>query len=121
MSFSIRFVNLCLLFLSIRYFDLFIFIPNLIFLLFLLLKWIQSRSKLNPNKPLILTVTCLLLAITLTNLLRCTFVMIFSDQSFHAQEIIVKVSRRCSVESSIEQSLCRFFGYLFDSHFYGQN
>jgi hypothetical protein len=78
----------------IRYFDVLILIPNLIFLLFIIIKWIQTRTKLNPNKPLLLSVTCLLLLITLTNILRCLFVMIFPDQAFHAQEIIVKVYRK---------------------------
>ena len=76
----------------IRYFDVCILIPNLIFLLFLVIKWIRTRTKLNLNKPLLLSVTCLLLLITLTNILRCLFVMIFPDQ-----EIIVKVIKRFNI------------------------
>ncbi|CAF1036119.1 unnamed protein product [Rotaria sordida] len=80
---------------QIRYFDVIILIPNLIFLLFIIIKWILTRTKININKPLLLSVTCLLLLITLSNILRCLFVMIFPDNVFNAQEIIVKVFWLC--------------------------
>ncbi|CAF3397882.1 unnamed protein product [Rotaria socialis] len=80
---------------QIRYFDMLILIPNLIFLLFLIIKWIRTRSKLNTHKPLLLTVACLLLLITFANILRCLFVMIFPDHKFKAQEIIVKILWLC--------------------------
>ena len=106
--------------LRIRYFDLIILIPNVIFLLFIIIKWIRTRTKLNTNKPLLLSVTCLLLLIALTNILRCAFVMIFPDQAFHAQETIVKVIERFSRFVS-NPMLFRFFGYRFNRHFHGQN
>lgn len=49
---------------------------------------------MSTNKPLLFSVTCLLLSITLTNIARCTFVMIFPEQAFYAQEIVVKVGIR---------------------------
>ncbi|CAF0915642.1 unnamed protein product [Rotaria sp. Silwood1] len=80
---------------QIRYFDVLILIPNLIFLLFIIIKWIRRRTKLNTNKPLLLSVTCLLLFVTLSNISRCLFVMIFPDNAFHGQEIIVKILWLC--------------------------
>ncbi|CAF2523748.1 unnamed protein product [Rotaria sp. Silwood2] len=79
----------------ILYFDALILIPNLIFLLFIIIKWIRTRTKLNTNKPLLLSVTCLLLLVTLSNILRCVFVMTFPDNAFTSQEIIVKILWLC--------------------------
>jgi len=47
--------------------------------------------------------------------------MIFPDQAFHAQEIIVKVYRKDLMYFILKETRFRFFGYLFDLHFYGQN
>ncbi|CAF3483260.1 unnamed protein product [Adineta steineri] len=91
LPFCVRFRTEKILSSKIRYFDVIILIPNLIFLFFIIIKWIRKRTKLNTNKPLLLSITCLLLSVILTNILRCLFVMIFSNQSFHAQEIIVKI------------------------------
>lgn len=109
------------LLIRIRYFDVLILIPNLIFLLFLIIKWIRTRSKLNIHKPLLLTVTCLLLIITFANILRCLFVMIFPDHKFKAQEIIVKVMQIKNEFSIRIMCFFRFFGYVFDLLYCGQN
>ena len=69
-------------------------IPDLIFLLFIVIKWVQARRQINTNKPLLMSITCLLLTVTLVNILRCLFVMIFPDPAFHSQEIITKVNKR---------------------------
>ena len=80
----------------IRYFDTIIFIPNLIFLLFILVKWLHTRAKLNSSKPLLLSVCCLILTVSLINILRCLFSMIFHDAQSHVKGIILKVSRKTS-------------------------
>ena len=61
-------------------------IPNLIFLLFILIKWIQRRKKLNPHRPLLFTITSLLVFLTVTIISRCVLTMIMPDQ-----EISVKI------------------------------
>ncbi|CAF1031251.1 unnamed protein product [Adineta ricciae] len=76
---------------KIRYFDVIILIPNVVFLLFLIIKWIRTRTKLNTHQPLLFSVTCLLVLITLSNLTRCVFVMIFPEQAFSMQEILAKI------------------------------
>ena len=85
-------ISICLL--RIRYFDVVILIPNLIFLLFVLLKWLRTKTKLNTNKPLLFSVTCLIVAVALSNVCRCLFAIVFPEQAYYAQEIILKVRHR---------------------------
>jgi len=76
----------------IRYFDLLILIPNVLMFCFLILKCFQKRNKLTFNKPLTLTIYSLIIGITITNIIRCTFVMIYAEQGDHKQELIAKVN-----------------------------
>lgn len=78
----------------IRYFDAFILIPNLIFLLFLIIKWSRTRTKLNPGKPLLFTVCCLICTVSLVNISRCIYAMIFADQRSTVKTIILKVKEK---------------------------
>lgn len=106
----------------IRYFDVLILLANVIFLLLIVVKWFRARSKLNPSKPLLFSVTCLIVAITLANIFRCVFAMVFPIQAFPAQELILKVSHSDeSVDRNPALCLFRFFGCWFGWHFYVQN
>ncbi|CAF1152051.1 unnamed protein product [Rotaria sordida] len=75
----------------VRYFDLIILIPNLIFLLFLIIKWYHTRTKLNFNKPLLFTVSCLIFIVSFVNIIRCLYSMIFAEQTLYAIGIILKI------------------------------
>lgn len=98
----------------IRYFDVLILLANVIFLLLIVVKWFRARSKLNPSKPLLFSVTCLIVAITLANIFRCVFAMVFPIQAFPAQELILKVSHSDeSVDRNPALCLFRFFGCWF--------
>ncbi|CAF4575814.1 unnamed protein product, partial [Rotaria sp. Silwood2] len=75
----------------IRYFDFIILIPNLIFLLFLIIKWNHTRTKLNSSKPLLFTVSCLIFIVSFVNIIRCLYAMIFAEQTSYAKGIILKI------------------------------
>jgi len=78
-------------FYRIHYFDAIILIPNLIFLVLLIIKWHRTRAKLNSSKPLLLSVCCLILIVSFVNILRCLFAMIFSDQRSSVKTILLKI------------------------------
>jgi len=76
---------------TIRYFDTIILIPNLLFLLFLIIKWFHTRAKLNSSKPLLFTVCCLIFTVSFVNILRCLYAMSFADQRSSVKTIILKI------------------------------
>lgn len=95
---------------SVRYFDVIILIPNAIFLGFLLFKWYSTRNKLNSSKPLLLTVWWLIVLISLVNIIRCLYAMIFTDRSSVILKVlwlIVRFALLCTELSLV------FFGIYF--------
>lgn len=101
-------------FLRIRYFDVSILVANVLFLLFILIRWIRSRTKLNPSKPLLFSVSCLILAISLVNILRCSLSMVFSNRTLVVHEILFKVNREIFVKIHRFSFVSRHCGYSFD-------
>lgn len=95
---------------SVRYFDVIILIPNVIFLGFLLFKWYSTRNKLNSSKPLLLTVWWLIILVSLVNIIRCLYAMIFTDRSSVILKVlwlIVRFALLCTELSLV------FFGIYF--------